>query len=48
MAAASAVGADGDALVVHVVASREPGRAVENPRQVAAWRYPETWDQLSS
>ncbi|HEX6850466.1 MAG TPA: Rid family hydrolase [Candidatus Polarisedimenticolaceae bacterium] len=47
LCAASAVGADGDALVVHVVASREPGRAVENPRQVAAWRYPDRYGPCS-
>lgn len=47
LCAASAVGADGDALVVHVVAAREPGRAVENPRQVAAWRYPDRYGPCS-
>jgi chorismate lyase/3-hydroxybenzoate synthase len=38
--AASAVGCPGDDLVVHVLASREPARHVENPRQLAAHRYP--------
>lgn len=38
--AASAVGTVGDALIVHAVAAKEPGRHVENPRQVAAYRYP--------
>jgi len=45
--AASAVGCEGDALVVHVLASREPGRHVENPRQVAAYRYPERYGPKS-
>lgn len=38
--ASSAVGAPGDELLVLFLAAREPGRHVENPRQVAAWRYP--------
>jgi chorismate lyase/3-hydroxybenzoate synthase len=45
--AASAVGCPGDTLVVHVLASREPGRYVENPRQVAAYRYPERYGPRS-
>jgi chorismate lyase/3-hydroxybenzoate synthase len=45
--AASAVGCPGDALVVHLLASREPGRHVENPRQVAAYRYPERYGPKS-
>jgi enamine deaminase RidA (YjgF/YER057c/UK114 family) len=45
--AASAVGCPGDALVVHVLASREPGRQIENPRQVAAYRYPEKYGPKS-
>jgi len=36
----SAVGAPGDELLVLFLAARQPGRHVENPRQVAAWRYP--------
>lgn len=38
--AASAVGNVGDALVVYLLASRVPGRHVENPRQVSAYAYP--------
>jgi chorismate lyase/3-hydroxybenzoate synthase len=38
--AASAVGCPGDTLAVHLLASRDPGRHVENPRQVSAFRYP--------
>jgi chorismate lyase/3-hydroxybenzoate synthase len=45
--AASAVGCPGDTLVVHLLASKEPGRHVENPRQVAAHRYPERYGPKS-
>jgi len=45
--AASAVGCPGDVLVVHALASREPGRHVENPRQTAAYRYPERYGPKS-
>jgi chorismate lyase/3-hydroxybenzoate synthase len=45
--AASAVGCPGDALVVHVLSAREPGRHVENPRQLAAYRYPERYGPKS-
>ena len=38
--AASAVGNTGDALVVYALASSEPGRHFENPRQVSAYSYP--------
>jgi chorismate lyase/3-hydroxybenzoate synthase len=36
---ASAVGIDGSPFVVHCLASPEPGRPVENPRQISSWRY---------
>ena len=36
---ASAVGIHSSELVVHCLASPEPGRPVENPRQTPAWRY---------
>jgi len=45
--AASAVGCPGDSLVVHVLAAREPGRHIENPRQIAAYRYPERYGPKS-
>jgi chorismate lyase/3-hydroxybenzoate synthase len=45
--AASAVGCPGDSLVVHLLASREPGDHVENPRQVSAYRYPERYGPKS-
>lgn len=39
--AACALGTDtGNALTVYFVAAREGGRAVENPRQMSAYRYP--------
>jgi enamine deaminase RidA (YjgF/YER057c/UK114 family) len=47
LSAASAVGCPGDVLVVHALASREPGRHVENPRQLAAYRYPERYGPKS-
>lgn len=45
--AASAVGHEGDDLIVRMVVSREPGRHVENPRQVSAFRYPECYGPCS-
>ena len=36
---ASAVGVDGDALSIHVLAADAPGTPVENPRQIPAYRY---------
>ena len=47
LSAASAVGCPGDALVVHMLASREPGCPIENPRQIAAHRYPERYGPKS-
>lgn len=47
LSAASAVGCPGDALVIHMLASREPGCPIENPRQVAAHRYPERYGPKS-
>jgi chorismate lyase / 3-hydroxybenzoate synthase len=37
--AASAVGHQGNDLVIHVLAARDPGVAVANPRQLAPYRY---------
>jgi chorismate lyase/3-hydroxybenzoate synthase len=45
--AASAVGCPGGTLVVHALAAREAGRHVENPRQVAAYHYPERYGPKS-
>jgi chorismate lyase/3-hydroxybenzoate synthase len=38
--AASAIGATGGGLVLHVLATAAGGRQVENPRQVSAFHYP--------
>jgi chorismate lyase/3-hydroxybenzoate synthase len=40
LCAGTAVGSDGGPLVVWFLAARSPGEHRENPRQVAAWRYP--------
>ncbi|HEV7299520.1 MAG TPA: hypothetical protein VGN72_09170 [Tepidisphaeraceae bacterium] len=37
--AASGVGHDGDDLVIHALATHEPGRPIENANQVPAYRY---------
>lgn len=37
---ASAVGMPGRGLVACFLAAKEPGRQIENPRQIAAYRYP--------
>jgi chorismate lyase / 3-hydroxybenzoate synthase len=39
MPTASAVGHDGEDLVLHALACDRPGRPVENPRQVSAYHY---------
>ncbi|MEB2344015.1 MAG: hypothetical protein OZ948_04690 [Deltaproteobacteria bacterium] len=43
LAAASAVGHDGEDLVIDVLAGAVPGRSVANPRQAAPWRYTRRW-----
>lgn len=45
--AASGVGTDGPGLLVMFIASRTPGRNIENPRQVSAFRYPERYGPRS-
>lgn len=40
LCAASAVGSSGHELRVHCLAGRQAGTPLENPRQVAAYRYP--------
>ena len=39
LATASGVGHRGDDLLIHCLAAQHPGLTVENPRQVAAYRY---------
>jgi len=38
--AASAIGAGAEGLRIYFLAARAPGRQIENPRQVSAYRYP--------
>lgn len=38
--AASAVGSHGDTLAIYFLAGKSPGVALENPRQISAYRYP--------
>ena len=47
--AASAIGVHDGArrLQVCVLAARQPGTTVENPRQVSAWRYPRTYGPVA-
>jgi len=47
--AASAIGVHDGArrLQVCVLATRQPGAAVENPRQVSAWRYPREYGPVA-
>jgi chorismate lyase / 3-hydroxybenzoate synthase len=39
--AASALGSNGRSLVIYFMAGKQPGKAVENPRQVSAYHYPD-------
>jgi len=43
MPAATAIGTRSAGLFVYLIAAREPGRAIENPRQVSAYHYPERY-----
>jgi chorismate lyase/3-hydroxybenzoate synthase len=45
--AASAIGSRGGGLQMIVVAGRQPGLQVENPRQVSAFRYPRVYGPRS-
>ena len=47
LCAASAVGSAGRHLFVHCLAGRNPGTPLENPRQVAAYRYPRQYGPRS-
>jgi chorismate lyase / 3-hydroxybenzoate synthase len=42
-ATGTAVGIQSGELVVHCLASSEPGRPIENPRQISSWRYSERY-----
>lgn len=43
---ATAVGHDGDDLMIQVLASRRPGTPVENPRQIRSYRYSEQFGPM--
>jgi chorismate lyase / 3-hydroxybenzoate synthase len=43
VATATGVGHDGDELVVHALAARQPGTHIENPRQTSAYQYPKRY-----
>jgi chorismate lyase/3-hydroxybenzoate synthase len=45
--AASALGSDSGSLVIYFMAGKQPGRAVENPRQVSAYHYPKLFGPRS-
>jgi enamine deaminase RidA (YjgF/YER057c/UK114 family) len=38
--AASALGSDSSSLTIYFMASKQPGNAVDNPRQISAYHYP--------
>lgn len=45
--AASALGSDSGSLTIYFMASKQPGKAVENPRQVSAYHYPDRFGPRS-
>ena len=45
--AASALGSDSGGLTLYFISTRHPGVAVENPRQVSAYHYPEQYGPRS-
>lgn len=45
--AASAIGTGGNLFAVYLIAARDPGLQVENPRQVSAFRYPDRYGPRS-
>lgn len=45
--AASALGSDSGSLVIYFMAGKQHGKAVENPRQVSAYYYPEKFGPKS-
>lgn len=47
MPAATAIGTQHSGIVVYLIAAREPGVSVENPRQVSAYRYPRQYSPES-
>ncbi|WP_018872181.1 hypothetical protein [Thioalkalivibrio sp. ALJ16] len=47
MPAATAIGGTQRRLVIYLIATRTPATALENPRQVSAYRYPERYSPKS-
>ena len=45
--AATAIGTRGEALLIYVLGTRQPGVQIENPRQVSAFRYPRQYGPRS-
>jgi len=45
--AASALGSNSGSLTVYFMAGKQPGKAVENPRQVSAYHYPDQFGPKS-
>ena len=45
--AASALGSDSGSLTIYFMAGKQPGKAVENPRQVSAYHYPDRFGPRS-
>ena len=45
--AASALGSNSGSLTIYFMAGKQPGRAVENPRQVSAYQYPDQFGPKS-
>lgn len=45
--AASVLGCDQGPMVIYFIASRTPGKPIDNPRQMAAYRYPEQYGPRS-
>lgn len=45
--AASALGSNSGSLTIYFMASKQPGKAVENPRQVSAYHYPDQFGPRS-
>lgn len=45
--AASALGSDSGSLTLYFMAGKQPGKAVENPRQVSAYLYPQVFGPRS-
>ncbi|WP_051278019.1 hypothetical protein [Solimonas flava] len=45
--AATAIGTRGEGLLIYFIAGAQPGRQIENPRQVSAFRYPRQYGPKS-